>query len=132
MGGGRTKIVESREKESRLAGVEWLLEVYGCPQASLRDGEILTRLFQSIIARMNLKPLGDCIWHQFPDTGGMTGFWLLQESHLAIHTFPEFQSACLNVFCCSQRPAIEWESILAETLGAEEVRIREYLRAYRK
>jgi S-adenosylmethionine decarboxylase len=132
MGGGRTKIVESREKESRLAGVEWLLEVYGCPQASLRDREILTRLFQSIIARMNLKPLGDCIWHQFADTGGMTGFWLLQESHLAIHTFPEFQSACLNVFCCSQRPAIEWESILAETLGAEEVRIREYLRAYRK
>jgi len=115
-----------------LAGVEWLLEVYGCPQASLRNREILTRLFQSIIARMNLKPLGDCIWHQFPDTGGMTGFWLLQESHLAIHTFPEFQSACLNVFCCSQRPAIEWESLLAETLGAKEVRIREYLRVYQK
>jgi len=132
MGGGRTKSVESREKESRLAGVEWLLEVYGCPQASLRDREILTRLFQSIIARMNLKPLGDCIWHQFPHTGGMTGFWLLQESHLAIHTFPEFQSACLNVFCCSQRPAIEWESILTATLGAEEVRVQEYLRVYQK
>lgn len=115
-----------------LAGVEWLLEVYGCPRASLRNREILTRLFKIIVEKMNLKALGNCVWHQFPDTGGMTGFWLLQESHLAIHTFPEFQSACLNVFCCSERPAIEWESILTETLGAEEVRIREYLRVYQK
>jgi S-adenosylmethionine decarboxylase len=115
-----------------LAGVEWLLEVYGCAQASLRNREILTGLFQEIIAKMDLKPLGDCVWHQFPDTGGMTGFWLLQESHLTIHTFPEFHSACLNVFCCSERSPIEWKSILSEKLGAKEVRIREYLRVYRK
>jgi S-adenosylmethionine decarboxylase len=115
-----------------LAGVEWLLEVYGCAQVSLRKRETLTRLFQEIIAKMDLKPLGDCVWHQFPDTGGMTGFWLLQESHLTIHTFPEFQSACLNVFCCSERSPIEWESILSEELGAQEVRIREYLRPYQK
>jgi len=115
-----------------LAGVEWLLEVYGCAQAPLRNRETLAHLFQSIIAKMNLKPLGDCVWHQFPDTGGMTGFWLLQESHLAIHTFPEFHSACLNVFCCSERPSIQWERILSEELGAKEVRIQEYLRVYRK
>ena len=115
-----------------MAGIEWLLEIYGCPEATLRNRETLTGLFRAIVSAMNLKPLGDSVWHRFPDTGGMTGFWLLQESHLAVHTFPEFQSACLNVFCCSERPAIEWESILAETLGAKEVRIREYLRVYQK
>ncbi len=115
-----------------MAGIEWLLEIYGCPEETLRSRERLTGLFQAIVSAMELKPLGDCVWHQFPDTGGLTGFWLLQESHLAIHTFPEFQSACLNVFCCSERPAIEWGSILSEKLGSTEVRIREYLRAYQK
>jgi len=115
-----------------LAGIEWLLEIYGCPEEALRSRERLTGLFQMIVSVMGLKPLGDCVWHQFPETGGLTGFWLLQESHLAIHTFPEFQSACLNVFCCSERPAIEWVSILSEKLESKEVRIREYLRFYQK
>ena len=115
-----------------MAGIEWLLEVYGCPEETLRSRETLTRLFQTILVKMDLKPLGDCIWHRFPDTGGMTGFWLLQESHLAIHTFPEFQSACLNVFCCTERPPLEWKSVLSQELNAKEVRVREYLRVYRK
>ncbi|NWF54329.1 MAG: S-adenosylmethionine decarboxylase [Syntrophaceae bacterium] len=115
-----------------MAGVEWLLEMYGCPAETLRSRETLTQLFQDIITRMNLKPLGECIWHEFPSTRGMTGFWLLQESHLAIHTFPEFHSACLNVFSCSERSAIDWEAVLSGTLGAKEVRAREFLRVYEK
>jgi len=120
------------DEEISVAGIEWLLEIYGCPEKTLRSRESLIGLFQKIISAMGLKPLGDSTWHQFPETGGLTGFWLLQESHLAIHTFPEFQSACLNVFCCSERPAIEWGSILSENLGSKEVRIREYLRVYKK
>ena len=115
-----------------MAGIEWLLEMYGCPEETLRDQETLTGLFRAIVSAMKLKPLGGSTWHRFPATGGMTGFWLLQESHLAVHTFPEFHSACLNVFCCSERPSIKWESILSEKLGAKEIRIREYLRVYQK
>jgi S-adenosylmethionine decarboxylase len=115
-----------------LAGVEWLLEIYGCPEKNLSNQEILTSLFRTIVSRMDLKPVGDSLWHRFPDTGGMTGFWLLQESHLAIHTFPEFQSACLNVFCCTERPPLEWESMLSKILGAKEVKIQEYIRVYQK
>jgi S-adenosylmethionine decarboxylase len=37
----------------------------------------------------------------------VTGVWLLSESHLAIHSFPEFRSACLNLFCCRERPSLE-------------------------
>ena len=115
-----------------LAGIEWLLEIFGCPEEALRSEKTLADLFQTIVLEMKLKPVGRTVWHQFPDTGGITGFWLLQESHLAIHTFPEFQSACLNVFCCSERHPIDWESAIAGLLGATEIRIREYLRVYHK
>jgi len=115
-----------------LAGIEWLLEIFGCPAEALRSQEMLGNLFQAIISEMNLKPVGHSVWHQFPDTGGITGFWLLQESHLAIHTFPEFQSACLNVFCCSERRPIDWESAISRLLGAKEIQTREYVRIYHK
>lgn len=115
-----------------MAGIEWLLEIFGCPEQVLQSQETLDNLFQTIVSEMQLKPVGRSVWHQFPATGGITGFWLLQESHLAIHTFPEFRSACLNVFCCSERPPIEWETILSEKLDAKEIRIQEYLRVYQK
>ncbi|MDH4266064.1 MAG: S-adenosylmethionine decarboxylase [Deltaproteobacteria bacterium] len=120
------------EEELALAGIEWLIEAFGCPEGALRTLETLDNLFRTIVSEMKLKPVGNSVWHRFPDTGGMTGFWLLQESHLAIHTFPEFQSACLNVFCCTERPPIDWESKMAGLLGATEIRVREYLRIYKK
>ena len=115
-----------------MAGIEWLIEIFGCPEAALRSQETLNRLFQAIVSEMKLKSVGNSLWHQFPDTGGITGFWLLQESHLAIHTFPEFHSACLNVFCCTERKSIDWRTKMAELLGAREIHIRQYLRVYRK
>ncbi|HSR12939.1 MAG TPA: S-adenosylmethionine decarboxylase [Thermodesulfobacteriota bacterium] len=115
-----------------MAGVEWLLEIFECPEAVLRNRGSLERLFRTIISRMNLKPIGDAVWHHFPDTGGITGFWLLKESHLAVHSFPEFGSACLNVFCCVERPSIDWQAVLSETLAAGEIRVREYPRVYKK
>jgi len=115
-----------------LDGIEWLIEIFGCSEAGLRSQETLVRLFQSIVSEMKLKPLGQPVWHQFPHTGGITGFWLLQESHLAIHTFPEYRSACLNVFCCSERSPIDWEAKIATILGATEMRLNEYKRVYRK
>ncbi len=114
-----------------MAGIEWLIEVFGCSEAALRQTESLDHLFTAIVSEMKLKPVGDCVWHQFPETGGITGFWLLKESHLAIHTFPEYQSACLNVFCCTERQSAQWELRMVEWLGATEIRVREYLRVYR-
>lgn len=113
-----------------MQGVEWLIEAYGCPKSALSELPVLQGLFKILIAGMQLKPVGNPIWHQFPDTGGVTGVWLLQESHLAIHTFPEFGTLCLNVFCCSQRPAVDWEKELSNGLGASCVQVRECPRIY--
>ncbi len=114
-----------------MAGIEWLLEIFGCRAESLRSQETLADLFQNIVSKMNLKPVGNPVWHRFPATGGITGFWLLQESHIAIHTFPEYQSACLNVFCCSERPPMDWELLLFRLLRTTEIRVREHWRVYK-
>jgi S-adenosylmethionine decarboxylase len=114
-----------------VGGIEWLVEAFGCSEQALRDVARLSELFGAIVAEMALRPLGQAVWHTFPGTGGVTGMWLLSESHLTIHSFPEFGSACLNLFCCRERSPLDWQSRLADTLGAKRVRVSELRRPYR-
>lgn len=54
--------------------------------------------------------------------------YLLAESHLTIHTFPESGIATLNLYCCRARPVQDWQSLLTNALGASRVTVREVQR----
>ena len=88
-----------------MNGIEWVVDAHGCAGEALRNPEVLRDLFARIIAALDLRSIGETRWHQFPNSGGITGLCLLAESHLACHTFPEFGSLCLNLLCCMPRAA---------------------------
>ena len=88
-----------------------------------------TGLVLDLVA-LDLHPLGKSNWHKFPNTGGITGVSLLSESHLTCHTFPEYGSLCLNLFCCRPRPATDFEALLKQVLGATNVSVRMFERPY--
>src|SRR5260370_33024279 len=81
-----------------MSGLEWVVEAFGCSSSSLRDTVVLEDLFNNIIREMNLRPVGETQWHQFPGTGGITALCLPAESHLACHPLPEHASRFLNLF----------------------------------
>jgi S-adenosylmethionine decarboxylase len=107
-----------------IVGTEWLVDASGCRAETLREVEALRGLFDRIISELNLRVVGEQMWHSFPSPGGVTGLALLTESHLACHTYPEFQTATINLYCCRERPAWPWAERLAEMLGAEKVGVR--------
>lgn len=111
-------------------GREWIVEAYGCDPVRLGDLGALQSLFHAAVAEIALHPVADAQWHQFPAPGGITGMLMLAESHLTVHTFPEHASLCVNLFCCTPRPAWLWEARLAEHVGASDVRVRTVERAY--
>lgn len=113
-----------------MSGVEWLIEAHGCSSALLADLSKMRALFSEIVARMALRPVGEPVWHQFPSTGGITGLCLLAESHLACHTFPEYQSICLNLFCCQPRPDWDFAAYFEREFGATAVNVRRIERPY--
>jgi|KBSMisStandDraft_5_1062788.scaffolds.fasta_scaffold362887_2 S-adenosylmethionine decarboxylase len=113
-----------------MNGVEWIVDAHGCGAESLRDPELLNALFQEIIRDLDLRTIGNIQWHQFPGTGGITGLCLLSESHLACHTFPEYGSLCLNLFCCTPRPEWDFRARLAVMFSAESVHVRVVRREY--
>lgn len=111
-------------------GVEWIVEACACDPAALRDRPRLDRLFRDLVESLGLHGVGEPVWHRFPRPGGLTGAWILRESHLTCHTFPEHGGFCLNLFSCRPRPAPDWRARLA-FLGAEaQVRVRRLRRRY--
>lgn len=123
-------MTHGHDVDASVTGREWLVEAFGCDAERLTRVDALQRLFDAAVQELSLHPVGAAVWHQFPHPGGITGLWLLAESHLTVHTFPEFGSACINLFCCTPRRAWEWHARLADLLGATDVRVRAVSRAY--
>ena len=111
-----------------VVGTEWLIEAGGCDPESLRDISVFKELFDNVIEDLGLSPVGTPIWHKFPGEGGITGLIALSESHLACHTYPEFETATINLYCCRNRPEWDWESKLQECVNAKKIRVTKFFR----
>jgi len=111
-----------------LAGTELIIDAFECASHRVRDLSCVRSVCDRIIEELGLTVIGIPQWHQFPDPFGVTGLYLLSESHLTCHTFPEFGLATLNLYCCRQRPEWPWELRLQEMLDAKYVEIRNVLR----
>jgi len=109
------------------AGTEWLVDAAGCDPGRLSDLGCLQDICAEMVDALRLRVIGAAHWHQFPslgaddEPGGVTGLYLLAESHLTCHTFPEQGRAAFNLYCCRQRPAWDWEEFLGRRLGATHV-----------
>lgn len=106
-----------------VVGIEWVVEALQCSPDRLRDERLLRSACERLLAELELRTLGT-LWHPFPTPGGVTGLYLLSESHLACHTYPEHGLATFNLYCCRPRPRWAWEENLRELLGAGTVLVR--------
>jgi S-adenosylmethionine decarboxylase len=104
-------------------GTEWLVDAEGCSPELLRDVEALRAVCEEVVADLDLRVVGQPQWHKFPSPGGVTGLYLLTESHLACHTYPESQTATFNLYCCRPRRDFAWDKRLPELLGARRVTV---------
>lgn len=80
-------------------GIQILLNLFNCSAELLNDVEQLKIILNEITIESNLTKVGES-FHQFAP-GGATGVILLSESHICIHTWPEYNTAAIDIFSCS-------------------------------
>ncbi len=85
-----------------MDGLHLTADLRGCAGelAPMTDTAALRALCLGAVAAAGLQAVGE-LFHRFPVPGGITGVVLLAESHLAVHTWPELQSATLDVYVCN-------------------------------
>ncbi len=82
-----------------------MLDLYGCPSAVLDDAALLTEIIEKTAAISNSRLLKTVV-HPFP-TQGVTALALLAESHIALHTWPEYGYAAVDLFACGAHARTE-------------------------
>jgi S-adenosylmethionine decarboxylase len=82
-----------------MIGNHWIADFAGCDSALLKDEAALNDIFTRAIAASNATILSS-VSHRFGGHGGVTGLFLLAESHAAYHTYPELNYIALDFFTC--------------------------------
>ena len=99
-----------------------LLELRGCPPARLNDRAAISRLLHKAAESCGLHVLHRRV-HAFAPHG-LTGYVLLQESHISVHTWPEMQFALVDVLSCAPLNRTRLVTCVQRELGATRVSAR--------
>src|SRR4029078_1914456 len=66
--------------------------------------------------------------HHFTPNGGVSGVAVLAESHISIHSWPEYADAALDVFMCGATKPRASIDVLKEAFSPGKVLVKEHLR----
>ena len=108
-------------------GRHMLLELFDCDPDAINSLDIVkTSMVEA--AKRAQATIVDVIFHEF-NPFGISGVVVIAESHLAIHTWPEYRYAAVDVFSCGEtlQPQVAVEH-LVEQLGAARTSVVELQR----
>ncbi|MGQ9745707.1 MAG: adenosylmethionine decarboxylase [Dissulfurimicrobium sp.] len=85
-------------------GQHLMMDGYGCDQEKLKDidgiYDFLSRYPEEINMTKIMPPYVFKYSGRVPEDWGISGFVLIAESHISIHTFPEKMYLSLDIFSC--------------------------------
>ena len=108
---------------------ELLIDLYRC-KSDLNDETTILSLITEAAKKAGAHVLQASV-HRFSPMG-CSVVVILKETHISLHTWPEFGFAALDIFLCGEslNPHIAWEYI-KEALQPEEFSIKEMPREIR-
>ncbi len=84
----------------RTLGRHTLIDYYNCDPQVLRNPDQIRDILLSAIRLSGLTIVLDTFHHFEPH--GVSGVVIIAESHVTIHTWPEYAYAALDVFTCGE------------------------------
>jgi len=92
-------------KKIKLKGTHLMLDCLNCDKATLSNKEAIANFLNQLPGTLQMKKLMEPITIGFQggntwDKGGFSGFVVIAESHVSIHTFPDYGYASIDVYSC--------------------------------
>ncbi|MDS1029103.1 adenosylmethionine decarboxylase [Bacillota bacterium LX-D] len=104
-----------------------LAEFYNCDELILNDHALIEKYMKEAAIEANAT-IVQSVFHMF-NPWGVSGAVIIQESHLTIHTWPEYGYAAVDLFTCGESvdPWIAFD-YLSKALAAEKTETYEISR----
>jgi S-adenosylmethionine decarboxylase len=106
-----------------IVGHHLILDSVVADTGILRDVGSLEVSFRRVFAYHGIKVL-DFVSHAFPGHGGVTGVFLLAESHASFHTWPEHRLMCSDFFTCGNVDALSVSKMIRHEIACENIRVQ--------
>lgn len=108
-------------------GYQKTIDFYNCDSHIINDCNIIESILLEAARIMELTVVKTTI-HSFSPIG-VSGVVVIQESHIAIHTWPEYNYVAIDIFTCSPEHSLD-EGILflQERFKAKRIIQKEILR----
>jgi S-adenosylmethionine decarboxylase len=105
-------------------GIQGVVDLYGCHQSLLKKAPRVEKIL--LAAARAIKATVVCSkFHEF-NPFGVSGVVVIAESHMAVHTWPEFGYAAVDIFTCGDKLKAKMAArYLAQRFGATKFSVRE-------
>ncbi len=106
-------------------GPHLMLDGYGCAKAKLEDLDLIYRILDELPPKIGMTRIMPPYVFKYsglkPEDWGISGFVLIAESHISIHTFPEKNFVSVDIFSCKAFDAELAASYLKDAFGMTKV-----------
>lgn len=102
-----------------MIGYHTIWDVHNCEIEKISWKENIVEVLNTIVKKLNLGIVSEA-YKQFEPVG-VTGFILLEESHISIHTWPEHKYAAIDIFSCKPFDTHQIDMYLKEYFNTESV-----------
>jgi S-adenosylmethionine decarboxylase len=87
-------------KPPAVQGTQWIIELYRCNPDFLNNEKKIESVMIAAAEAANATVVKHC-FHSFSPQG-VSGVVVISESHLTIHTWPEYGYCAVDIFTCSE------------------------------
>lgn len=107
----------------RYLGRHYIAEFFDCDRQILDDLEAIRERMRDAAIAARAK-IVDAVFHRF-NPHGVSGVVVIAESHLSIHTWPEYGYAAVDIFTCGELcQPVDGLDLLKETLRSKRCEIQ--------
>jgi S-adenosylmethionine decarboxylase len=93
--------VDFREIAAKIGLVSIVCFFHGCDPDQLEDSDEIRAILSRFVELARMQTI-DSFFHKFTPQG-LTGVFILHQSHVFIHTWPEFSFAIVQISVCQAK-----------------------------
>lgn len=94
------KVAPQEAATERAVLTHVMVDMYGVDPETLNDPDQMGEILTGAAAAATLHPLAEPAVYRYPGQG-LTVFLPIRESHFAIHTYPEYEYASVDIVSCA-------------------------------